>query len=84
VVAIVLPPNRIASLRAASGLSRPDVAARLGLKSERTVYRWEIGESGVPDASKLALAELFGVSVAWVMGWEDGGDGDGGREVRAA
>jgi transcriptional regulator with XRE-family HTH domain len=82
---IVLPSNRIASLRTASGLSRPDVAARLGLKSERTVYRWETGQSGIPDSSKFALADLFGVSVPWLMGWEnENGDGDGGREVKAA
>jgi transcriptional regulator with XRE-family HTH domain len=79
----MLPTNRIASLRAASGLTRSDVAARLGLKSERTVYRWETGESGVPDASKLELAAMFGVSVAWLMGWEGEDNGDGGRRVAA-
>jgi transcriptional regulator with XRE-family HTH domain len=81
----MLPTNRIASLRAASGLTRTQVAARLGLKSERTVYRWETGGSGIPDSSKFALAEMFGVSVPWLMGWEDEGNGDGGgREVKAA
>jgi transcriptional regulator with XRE-family HTH domain len=80
----VLPTNRLSQLRTASGLSRTDVAARLGLKTERTVYRWETGESGIPDATKLELARMFGVSVAWLMNWpEDNGDG-GGREVKAA
>lgn len=81
----MLPSNRIASLRTASGLSRPDVAARLGLKSERTVQRWENGETGIPDRYKLLLAEMFGVSPAWLMGWSDGnGDnGDGGRRAAA-
>jgi transcriptional regulator with XRE-family HTH domain len=81
----MLPTNRIASLRAASNLSRSDIAARLGLKSERTVYRWETGESSIPDAMKFQLAEMLGVSVAWMMGWEGEGNGDGGgREVKAA
>jgi transcriptional regulator with XRE-family HTH domain len=79
----VLPTNRLASLRAASGLSRADVASQLGLKTDRTVYRWETGESGIPDATKLELARMFGVSVAWLMNWTDDGDGDGGRRVAA-
>jgi transcriptional regulator with XRE-family HTH domain len=80
----MLPTNRIASLRAASGMSRTQVAARLGLKSERTVYRWETGESGIPDGMKFELAKLFGCSVPWLMAWEDeNGDGDGGRRAAA-
>jgi transcriptional regulator with XRE-family HTH domain len=81
---VPLPQNRIAQLRGASGLSRQDVATRLGV-SERTVYRWETGESSVPDVTKLELAGMFGVSVAWLLGWESDGDGgDGGSELRAA
>jgi DNA-binding transcriptional regulator YiaG len=80
---VSLPPNRIAQLRNASGLSRTDVAARLGLKSERTVYRWETGESSVPDPTKLELAQMFGVSVSWLLGWEDGDDGGGGQRQAA-
>jgi transcriptional regulator with XRE-family HTH domain len=67
----VLPSNRLSELRAEHNLSRPDVAAKLGLKSERTVRRWETGESGIPDASKLKLAEMFGVSVSGLMGWDE-------------
>ena len=81
---IVLPPNRIAQLRAASGLTRPDLAAKLGLEAERTITRWETGETGIPDHRKFQLAEMFGVSVAWMMGWENGDDGDGGRQAEAA
>lgn len=58
-------------------MSRTQVAAELGV-SERTVYRWETGETSVPDDQKLALSELFGVSVPWLMGWvglpENGND----------
>jgi DNA-binding transcriptional regulator YiaG len=79
----MLPPNRIAELRGAADMTRADLAARLGLKSERTVYRWETGESGVPDATKIELARMFGVSVAWLMAWEDEDNGGGGRQVAA-
>ncbi len=44
--------------------------------SERTVYRWEAGEVAIPDQKKLDLADLFGVSVIWLMGWEDQTEGD--------
>jgi DNA-binding transcriptional regulator YiaG len=70
IVSPVLPPNRVSQLRATSDLTRSDVAARLGLKSERTVYRWESGESQIPDATKLVLADMFGVTVAHLMGWD--------------
>lgn len=64
-------PNRITKLRTASGLSRPGVADRLGV-TERTVYRWENGETAIPDHHKRALALLFGgVTIEHLMGWED-------------
>lgn len=65
-----LPTNRLAELRTAAGLSRPALASRLGLKSDRTVYRWESGESQIPDETKLELAAMFEVSPAHLMGWD--------------
>jgi transcriptional regulator with XRE-family HTH domain len=76
-------PNRLARLREIQGLSRTDIASRLGVKSERTVYRWERGETPIPDDHKLALADLFGVSVTWLMGWDNHDNGNGHQE-RAA
>jgi DNA-binding transcriptional regulator YiaG len=64
-------PNRIAEAREKSGLKRYDVAARLRV-SENTVYNWETGRvDTVPDKHKLALAEMFGCSVAWLMKFPD-------------
>jgi len=74
--------NRIEALRNASELSRPGVADRLGV-SERTVYRWEQGQTSVPDEQKLKLAELFGgVSIPYMMGWSNG-DSDNGERAAA-
>lgn len=79
------PRNRLASLRQAQGLSRTDIASQLGLKTDRTVHRWETGESQIPDHRKLELAELFGVSVVWLMCWEaDDGNGNGERARNVA
>lgn len=77
--------NRLTALREAADLLPVDVASRLRV-TERTVYRWERGESAIPDRHKLSLAEMFGVSVSWLMRWEDNGNGngDGGRQERAA
>jgi len=80
-----MTPNRIEKFRVASGFSRAGVADRLNV-TERTIYRWEQGETGIPDKHKLALAQLFGgVSVPYLMGWADGEpNGDGGDGERKA
>lgn len=62
------------------GLSLDDVARALDI-TERTVYRWERGDTGIPDHHKLALADLLNVSVIWLMGWEDEDNGNGTRAV---
>lgn len=77
-------PNRLAELREAHGLSRLQVAAHLGKKTERTVYRWEVGETDIPDDDKLALADLFQVSVTWLMRWPDRGGNGNGDPVKVA
>lgn len=71
--------NRIRTLRTSRNLSLAAVAATIGV-DESTVSRWETGKQGVPDHRKVQLADFFGVSVAYLMGWSDGnGDGNGER-----
>lgn len=55
------------------GLTQTDVAERLGV-STVSVSRYERGLIGIPDRHKLALAEMFGVHVVYLMGWEDNGE----------
>lgn len=65
------------------GLSLEDVASLRGV-SRSTVHRWEMGEVQIPDDQKLALAELFGVRVVFLMGWDrvpSEKDGDNGEEA---
>jgi plasmid maintenance system antidote protein VapI len=65
-----LLPNRIAWLQGAEGLSRADLAERFGVTSA-TVREWERGEREIPDEYALALSDLFGASVPWLLKLED-------------
>ncbi|MBV9805174.1 MAG: helix-turn-helix transcriptional regulator [Solirubrobacterales bacterium] len=72
-------PNRIQELREAAGISRVELAARLGV-TDRTVARWERGDVQIPDEQKLALADVFETTVTHVMGWDE----SNGNGVEAA
>ncbi len=50
-------------------MPRTDLASKCGV-SERTVQRWEEGTTGIPDTQKRKLAELFEVSVEYLLGWD--------------
>lgn len=62
--------NRLRELREQAELKAYDLAARFRVDPS-TVVRWENGRSQVPDEVKLELAELYGVSVAYLMGWPE-------------
>ena len=59
-------PNRLAELRRASGLKQVTIAAHVD-RDPQSLYRWEKGD--IPREAREPLADLFGVSVAWLMGW---------------
>lgn len=83
--------NRLQALREASGLTRAELAARLSSThregkhlNERTIRRWERQETPIPQGRWEELSEIFGVSVAHLLGVDaddDNGNGNGG--VRA-
>lgn len=53
------------------GLTMKELAEKVGV-SEGTVSRWESGNIGNMKRDKVArLAEVLGVSVEVLMGWED-------------
>jgi transcriptional regulator with XRE-family HTH domain len=64
------PTNRIRELRKTSKHRLYELAGALKVDTS-TITRWENGTSEVPDAQKRELAVLFGVSIAYLMGWED-------------
>ncbi|MBE6995894.1 MAG: helix-turn-helix transcriptional regulator [Ruminococcaceae bacterium] len=62
--------QRIAQKRKESGLSQEALGDALGV-SRQSIYKWESG-AALPEIDKLiALAELFRVSVGWLLGVED-------------
>lgn len=83
-------PNRIERLRTRQKLTQTALAdelnRRLGAEYvQATVSRWESGKLPVPDDVKLALAEIFRVSVVYVMGWrENSQNGENGSDLEEA
>jgi transcriptional regulator with XRE-family HTH domain len=64
-----LPENRLRELREAKDLKLYDIAAFVRADPS-TVWRWE-NNGSVPDSVKLALAEFYGVTPAYLMGWDE-------------
>ena len=63
-------PEKINTCRKRAGLSQEALAERLGV-SRQAVSKWEIGDS-TPELTKLPpMAEIFGVTVDWLLSEED-------------
>lgn len=63
-------PNRLAEIRTAAGLSQSQLARELNI-DKVTVWRWEKGQRGIDDTTKLWLSARFNVSVPYLMGWPE-------------
>ena len=64
--------KNIAELRQSNGLTQLDLAEKLNY-SDKAVSKWERGES-LPDVTVLMqIAELFGVTLDWLVKEEHGG-----------
>lgn len=64
--------NTISSLRKKNGMTQATLAARLGV-SDKAVSKWENGQ-GYPDVTLFpVLADVFGVSVDYLMTGEEKG-----------
>ena len=63
------PQNKIRELRETAGITIDQLGDQLGVTG-RTIYRWEAGAVQIPDEQKIALANLFGVPVTYLMGWD--------------
>lgn len=63
--------ERIAQKRKELGLSQEALGEKLGV-SRQAIYKWE-SDTTLPEVEKLmALSGLFGVSVGWLLGTEEG------------
>ncbi len=62
--------NRLKELRKEKKLSQKEIAEFLEI-NEKTVSRWENGESTIKSDKAQALADYFGVSVGYLLGYSD-------------
>ena len=58
--------NRLVELRRAHGYSQEELAGRLGV-SRQAISKWERAESSPDTANLIALARLYGISLAGLL-----------------
>ncbi|MFI3051314.1 helix-turn-helix domain-containing protein [Streptococcus suis] len=61
--------NRLKELRQEKKLSQKELAKKIGVHY-RTLQNWENGESQIKPDKAQALADYFGVSVGYLLGYE--------------
>lgn len=64
--------NRLKELRKQKKLTQQELANEISV-SKITVLRWENGESQIRQENAQQLAEYFGVSVGYLLGYESEG-----------
>ena len=64
--------NRLKELRQEKKLSQKELAENIGVHY-RTLQNWENGESQIKPDKAQQLAEYFGVSVGYLLGYEPKG-----------
>lgn len=62
--------NRLKELRKEKKLTQKELADYLGI-NEKTISRWENGESTIKSDKAQELADYFGVSVGYLLGYDD-------------
>ncbi|MDN5012348.1 helix-turn-helix transcriptional regulator [Streptococcus sp. SN3] len=65
--------NRIKELREKKGLSQDKLAKQLAVNL-RTLQRWENNETAIRKKNAQQLAEYFGVTVGYLLGYESNRD----------
>ena len=62
--------NRLKELRKEKKLTQEELASEIGV-SKITILRWENGERQIKPDKAQALADYFGVSVGYLLGYEE-------------
>ena len=62
--------NRLKELRKEKGLTQQGLADEIGI-TKRTYIYWEQGERQIKPDKAEKLADFFGVSVAYLLGYDD-------------
>lgn len=63
--------QRCRELRKASGMTQEALAGKVGVKRKQAVSNWENGNSMPSLKCALKLAEIFGVSLDYLVGYDD-------------
>lgn len=63
--------ERIRNKRKEKGWSQRDLAEKMGYSNHSTVGKIETGKVDLPQSKVVQFAEVLGVSVAYLMGWEE-------------
>ena len=53
------------------GITQEELAFKMGYKSKSTINKIELGINDIPQSKVVKFAEILGVSVARLMGWEE-------------
>lgn len=63
--------QKIKQRRTELGWSQRDLAAKMGYNNNSTVARIENGKVDIPQSRIVKFSEVLGVSIAYLMGWEE-------------
>lgn len=63
--------DRIKALRLQNGLTQKELADKCGYKSLTTINKIELNINSVPMSTVEKIADVFGVSPAYLMGWKE-------------
>lgn len=63
--------DRIRQRRNELEWSQRDLAAKMGYNNNSTITRIENGKVDIPQSRIIQFADVLGVSVAYLMGWEE-------------
>lgn len=63
--------ERIKEKREEKGWSQRDLAAKMNYSNHSTIGKIERGLVDIPQSRIVQFAEVFGVSIAYLMGWTE-------------
>ena len=63
--------EKIKLRRTELGLSQRDLCNKMGYSNHSTIGKIENGKVDIPQSRIVQFSEILGVSVAYLMGWED-------------
>lgn len=63
--------KRIKDRRQELGWSQRELSERMGYNNHSTITRIESGKVDIPQSKVVKFSEVLGVSIAYLMGWEE-------------